>query len=109
MVRIVKDDEIQIEKLELGPFGTNAYILVCRQTNASVLVDAPAEANKILEGLKGTTPKYILMTHSHMDHTGALIELKSALNVPVAAHRDDSGSLPLKPDTAMYFFAVTFS
>jgi glyoxylase-like metal-dependent hydrolase (beta-lactamase superfamily II) len=101
MVRIVKDDEIQIEKLELGPFGTNAYILVCRQTNASVLVDAPAEANKILEGLKGTTPKYILMTHSHMDHTGALIELKSALNVPVAAHRDDSGSLPLKPDTLL--------
>ncbi len=98
MVNIVKDDSIQIEKLELGPFGTNAYILICRQTGASVLVDAPGEASKILAQLKGSDPKYILMTHNHMDHTGALAEVKSALNVPIAAHRDDAGNLPLKPD-----------
>lgn len=98
MVTIVKDDSIQIEKLELGPFGTNAYILICRQTGASVLVDAPGEASKILAQLKGSDPKYILMTHNHMDHTGALAEVKSALNVPIAAHRDDAGNLPLKPD-----------
>jgi glyoxylase-like metal-dependent hydrolase (beta-lactamase superfamily II) len=98
MVNVVKDDSIQIEKLELGPFGTNAYILICRQTGASVLVDAPGEAGKILMQLKGSDPKYILMTHNHMDHTGALAEVKSALNIPVAAHCDDAGNLPLKPD-----------
>ena len=98
MVNVEKDDRIRIEKLELGPFGTNAYILTCRQTGASVLVDAPGEAGKILAQLKGTDPKYILMTHNHMDHTGALAEVKSALNVPIAAHRDDAGNLPLQPD-----------
>jgi glyoxylase-like metal-dependent hydrolase (beta-lactamase superfamily II) len=98
MVNVAKDDSIQIEKLELGPFGTNAYILICRQTGASVLVDAPGEAGKILMQLKGSDPKYILMTHNHMDHTGALAEVKSALNIPVAAHCDDAGNLPLKPD-----------
>ena len=98
MVNVAKDDRIRIEKLELGPFGTNAYILTCRQTSASVLVDAPGEAVKILAQLKGTDPKYILMTHNHMDHTGALAEVKSALNVPIAAHRDDAGNLPLQPD-----------
>ena len=98
MVNVVKDDSIRIEKLELGPFGTNAYILICRQTGASVLVDAPGEADKLLAQLKGTDPKYILMTHNHMDHTGALAEVKSALNVPIAAHGDDAGNLPLKPD-----------
>ena len=74
MVRVVKDDKIQIEKLGLGPFGTNAYIIICQQTRASVLIDAPAEASKILKHLKATDPKYILMTHNHMDHTGALSE-----------------------------------
>jgi glyoxylase-like metal-dependent hydrolase (beta-lactamase superfamily II) len=98
MVNIVEGDSIRIEKLELGPFGTNAYILICRQTGASVLVDAPGEADKILAQLKGTDPKYILMTHNHMDHTGALAEVKSALNVPIAAHGDDADELPLKPD-----------
>jgi len=98
MVTVAKDGRIRIEKLELGPFGTNAYFLTCRKTSASVLVDAPGDAGKILAQLKGTDPKYILMTHNHMDHTGALAEVKSALNVPIAAHRDDAGNLPMQPD-----------
>ena len=98
MVNVANDDRIRIEKLELGPFGTNAYFLTCRKTSASVLVDAPGDAGKILAQLKGTDPKYILMTHNHMDHTGALAEVKSALNVPIAAHRDDAGNLPIQPD-----------
>ena len=98
MANIVEEDGIRIERLELGPYGTNAYILFCRRTGKSVLVDAPARADEILAQLKGSDPTYILMTHSHMDHTGALAEVKSALNVPIAAHRDDAGNLPLKPD-----------
>ena len=98
MATVVKDDHIQIEKIELGPFGTNAYILVCRDTGESLVVDAPADAGKILELLKGTSPRYILITHNHMDHTGALSELKSTLDLPVAVHADDAGSLPVSAD-----------
>jgi hydroxyacylglutathione hydrolase len=98
MTSVVKDDRIQIEKIELGPFGTNAYILICSNTGESVVVDAPADAGKILDLLKGTRPKYILMTHNHMDHTGALAELKSTLDLPVAAHADDASGLPVPAD-----------
>ncbi len=95
---VERDDRIQIEKLELAPFGTNAYIIVCRATGDSVLVDAPGEANRIVERLKGTNPRYILMTHGHIDHVGALSELKSRLEIPVAAHPLDAGNLPSPPD-----------
>ncbi len=98
MVVVAKDDTLQIEKLQLGPFGTNAYIVVCQKTRDSVLVDTPAEANTILERLEGTNPRYILLTHNHMDHVGALSELHSRLKVPLAAHASDSGNLPSKPD-----------
>ncbi|MBW2087358.1 MAG: MBL fold metallo-hydrolase [Deltaproteobacteria bacterium] len=98
MVVMVKDDSIQIEKLELGPFGTNAYILTCQQTGESVLVDAPGEAGKILGRLKETNPKYILMTHDHMDHVGALTQVNSEPKVPLAAHASDSDGLPVFPD-----------
>lgn len=98
MTSVVNDDRIQIEKLELGPFGTNAYILVCRNTAQSVVVDAPADAGTILQVLKETSPRYILITHNHMDHTGALSDLKSALGVPIAAHPADAGRLPVSPD-----------
>ncbi len=98
MTTVVKNDRIQINRLELGPFGTNSYILVCQKTNESVVVDAPGEANLVVERLKETQPKYILMTHDHFDHIGGLVELKSNLEVPVAAHPADARDLPLEPD-----------
>ena len=101
MAVVAKDDNIQIERPELGPFGTNAYILTCQKTRESVLVDAPGEADKILGQLKGTNPKYILMTHDHMDHVGALSRIKSELKIPLAAHSSDSGGLPSQPDTLL--------
>jgi glyoxylase-like metal-dependent hydrolase (beta-lactamase superfamily II) len=94
---IVEDDNIRIEKLSLGPFGTNTYLLICQKTRNSVVVDAPGEADKVLDRLEGTQPRYILMTHNHMDHVEALADLKSALNVPLAAHAADADSLPVKP------------
>ena len=57
MVVMVKDDDIQIERLELGPFVTNTYIIICQKTRDSVLIDAPADASTIMDKLKGTNPK----------------------------------------------------
>jgi len=98
MVVVAKDDAIQIERLELGPFGTNAYIVICQKTRDSVLIDVPAEASIIMDRLKGTNPKYILLTHNHMDHIGALAELRARLKVPLAAHVSDAGNLPSPPE-----------
>lgn len=98
MAIIVQDDQIEIQKLSLGPFGTNTYILRCPKTGAGAVIDAPGDAGKVLDALKDIQPKYILMTHNHMDHVGALAELKAALNIPVAAHASDAGGMPLPPD-----------
>jgi len=98
MTIVVKDDAIQIERLELGPFGTNGYIAMCQKTRDSVLIDAPAEANIIMDKLKGTNPKYILLTHNHMDHIDALAQLRAGLKVPLAAHALDTGNLTSPPE-----------
>ena len=98
MTTVVADDQIKIKKLELGPWGTNAYILICIKTGESVIVDAPADAGKIMDILKDTRPRYILVTHNHMDHTGALSDLKSALEIPIFAHAADAGGLPVAAD-----------
>jgi glyoxylase-like metal-dependent hydrolase (beta-lactamase superfamily II) len=98
MAVVVKNDSIRIEKHELGPFGTNSYLLICPKTGDSVIVDAPGEAQKVMKRLEDTHPKYILMTHNHMDHVEALADLKSALEVPLAAHQADAGGLPVKPE-----------
>ena len=98
MVVVAKDSDIQIERLELGAYGTNAYIVICPKTRDSLLIDAPAGAGIILERLKGTNPKYVLLTHNHMDHLGALPELQSKLKVHVAVHTLDIKNLLSPPE-----------
>jgi glyoxylase-like metal-dependent hydrolase (beta-lactamase superfamily II) len=98
MPTVEKDDRIQIDLLEIAPFGTNAYVVICRTTGDCVLIDAPGESKRIEQALKGINPKYIMMTHSHIDHVGALSELKSSLGIPVAAHTSDAHNLPSRPD-----------
>lgn len=98
MTIIVEDDAIRLERLELGPFGTNAYIVSCPGTGESVLVDAPAEPKVIMNRLGSATLKYVLLTHNHLDHIGALAELRAELEVPLAAHSADAGNLTPPPE-----------
>ena len=98
MALVVDTETIQIECYALGAFGTNSYIVRCLKSGDSVVVDAPGDAPKVLDRLKSSNPQYILMTHNHMDHTDALKELKSALNVPIAAHAADAAKLPVPAD-----------
>ena len=101
MTILVNDGKLQIEQLQLGSYGTNAYILTCQETKESAVVDAPVEADKIVSRLKGTAPRYILLTHSHMDHIGAMSQLRSELKIPLAAHAADSGALSPPPEVSL--------
>jgi hydroxyacylglutathione hydrolase len=98
MTDVVDAHGIRISRLELGPYGTNAYIVVSKATGDSLLVDAPDESEKILSALQGTNPRYIVITHNHFDHTQALEEVKSRLGIPIAAHPLDAGALPCPAD-----------
>ena len=92
---VAEDSRIKIVQLDVGGgMVSNAYLLVCQQTGDSVVVDAPGDAGKILEQVKGTNPRYILITHNHFDHLGALAQLRSQLQVPVAAHPADTQPSP---------------
>jgi len=98
MTVIVEDNAIRLERLELGPFGTNAYIVGYRATQESVLVDAPAEPEVIIHRLGSARLKYILLTHNHIDHIGALDQLRAKLKVPLAAHSADTSNLIPPPE-----------
>ncbi len=90
-----QDDRVKILRLETEPFGTNAYIVTCRESGDSLLIDAPGNADLITDQLKGSSLKGILVTHGHMDHIMALEELVKATGAPLAAHGEDARSLPV--------------
>ena len=96
MAIVAEDGNIRIIQLDVaGTIVSNAYLLVCQKTGDSALVDTPGDAGKLLEQLKGTNPRYVLITHNHFDHLMAFDEVRSKLQVPVAAHPLDA--LPSPP------------
>jgi hydroxyacylglutathione hydrolase len=101
MTVLFEDAAVRISRLRLGPWETNAYVVVCLATNSSLVVDAPAEAPTIIGALKETSPKYVLLTHDHLDHVGALAELRNKLKVPFGCHPLDSSGLAAPPELAL--------
>lgn len=101
MTVVVEENGLRISRLRLGPWQTNAYVVIDLHAKASLVVDAPAEANTIVAELAGSTPKYILLTHNHLDHVGALQELKNKLKVPFACHPLDSAGLSIPVDAPL--------
>jgi len=96
---IVDNNNIRIERLELGSWATNAYIVVCLQTGNSVLIDVPPGARTLVKNLKGTTLQYMLLTHSHIDHYAGLRATRDRVKAPLAAHAADNQKwLPFPPE-----------
>ncbi len=84
-----------IEKLELGSFASNCYIVGAESSKEGMIIDPGAEANKILRKVRdlGLKVKVIVLTHAHIDHIGALKEVKEATDAEVCIHTDDAKSL----------------
>ncbi|HVO84965.1 MAG TPA: MBL fold metallo-hydrolase [Syntrophobacteria bacterium] len=98
MAVVVRTERIQIDRLVLGPFSTNSYVVTCRETAESLVVDAPGDIGDTLTALSHTRPRCVVITHGHIDHISGLVDLKRALSVPIAAHPGDAETLPVDPD-----------
>ena len=93
-----QDDAITIHKVKCGPYDNNAYILVCPETNESLVLDAPAGPEGLIAAAGATTVRSILTTHNHSDHIQGLTEVASALGAPVGIGEGDASALPRPPD-----------
>jgi hydroxyacylglutathione hydrolase len=92
------DSEVRIIKINMGPYNNNGYILACPRTNEGIIIDTPAEPNKLLDALDDVQVKAILITHGHRDHLLGFNEIKSSVDVPVGIGAGDALQLPNPPE-----------
>ena len=82
---------MNIKLMQVGPIGTNCYIL--EHDNKIAVIDPGDEAGRILGELKKSDAQveYILLTHGHYDHTTAVPELHRALpQAKIYIHQADA-------------------
>ncbi len=96
-----------VKKLVVGPFASNCYIVGSESGKEGMIIDPGAEAEKILEKVKdlGLDIKLIVLTHGHVDHIGAVREVKEATSAEVAIHSDDAKSLHSQSLGTLYDFS----
>ncbi|MFH1545930.1 MAG: MBL fold metallo-hydrolase [Patescibacteria group bacterium] len=78
-----------INKVQTGPLEENCWILKNTQKGVAI-IDPGSDAEEILDKIDGAKVEWILLTHSHSDHLGALAEIARKTGAPVAVHLNEA-------------------
>ncbi|SDN07726.1 MBL fold metallo-hydrolase [Sediminibacillus halophilus] len=81
---------MKIEKMPLGPLGTNCYLVI--KDKVAMIVDPGGDADKLYTYLEeaNINPIAILLTHAHFDHIGAVEDVRNRYQIPVLVHKAEA-------------------
>jgi hydroxyacylglutathione hydrolase len=83
-----------LKTLVVGPFASNCYIVGSDSSKLGLIIDPGAEAKLILRTVSdlGLKIDLILVTHAHIDHIGALAQVKESTGAKFAIHEAEATS-----------------
>jgi glyoxylase-like metal-dependent hydrolase (beta-lactamase superfamily II) len=91
VMNLTTSSKLSVEQIVVGPLDSNCYIVWDEHIKKGVIIDPGDDADEILRRIKelGIEISYILATHGHFDHVGAVAPLKRVLNAEFLAHKGD--------------------
>jgi glyoxylase-like metal-dependent hydrolase (beta-lactamase superfamily II) len=89
---------LQLQRVEVGPWPMNCYLLRCPKTEIVAIVDPGADAQVIMSAVDSAQVLCILLTHGHPDHVGALDQVRQTTGAPVGIHPADAAVFELEAD-----------
>lgn len=93
----------------LGPFQENGYLVADPATGAAALVDPGDDGDRLVAAVRDAVRQHDLtleavwLTHGHLDHVGALAEVKEAFDLPVYLHALDRPVFDFAPRAATMY------
>jgi glyoxylase-like metal-dependent hydrolase (beta-lactamase superfamily II) len=84
--------DLEVHRLVVGPLDNNVFVVRCRHTGDSVLIDAADEHQKLVELCQRLGVRRVLETHGHHDHIQAVPAMRE-LGLEVAVTEADAPML----------------
>jgi len=80
-----------IKSLVVGPLEENCFVIADTKTKEAMIIDPGDEPDRIMEIIKNNNlkVKYIVCTHAHFDHIGAVPDIKGKTGAKVVMHKND--------------------
>jgi glyoxylase-like metal-dependent hydrolase (beta-lactamase superfamily II) len=99
------NNTILVETIVTGPFQENTYLVAPGEGRAAVIIDPGDEPDRIAASVEALRlrPVMILNTHGHLDHIGAVPDLRERYEIPFAIHPGDAFLLENVNDHAALF------
>ena len=82
-----------IKTITVGAYETNCYIVADEATLDCAVIDPGSDASAILDYLEEThlRCRFVLLTHGHFDHTGAVSDMLADTDALLMMHKADVG------------------
>ena len=84
---------VRVDKIVVGPYENNAYVVRCKGTGEAVLIDAANEHELLIPLCRSLGVNRVLTTHGHFDHIQAVTAARDA-GIDVGIYADDADMLP---------------
>jgi len=80
-----------VRRLAVGPLEANCFLIGDEDSRKAMVIDPGDEPDRIMAGVKADnlSLEYIVCTHAHFDHVGAVPDIKSETGAKIIIHKDE--------------------
>lgn len=99
------EDSMIIKTLVVGPLQVNCHIIGDERTGKAMVIDPGDEPDMIMNVIRinGLSVEYIVCTHGHFDHVGAVADVKKETGAKIVLHQGDLELYSSAAELAHYF------
>jgi glyoxylase-like metal-dependent hydrolase (beta-lactamase superfamily II) len=101
-----------VRQYEVGNFAVFCYLIGDEETKEGLFIDPAAEADRLISEAKSlgiNKIKYIVNTHSHVDHVMGNAEMVKKTGAKIIIHKEDATALTKTPSDLLMMFRAKSS
>ena len=99
-----------VQQFEVGNFAVFSYLIGDEKTQEGLFIDPADDAKRLLSEAKShglKTIKYIVNTHSHVDHVMGNAEMVKKTGAKIVVHEEDASDVSQTPSDLLEMFGAT--